>query len=79
MKEYKKVNLVNIDKSDIQYKISKFPDGQQFIEIYDEIRYRINGMFPSNPLYMGLINIAESNETIEIVSRFNSFISVINH
>lgn len=76
MKEYKKVNLVNIDKSDIQYKISKFPDGQQFIEIYDEIRYRINGIFPSNPLYIGLINIAESNETIEIVSRFNSFIDL---
>ena len=50
MGEYKKVNLVNIDKSDIQYKISKFPDGQQFIEIYDKIQYRINGM-SNNPLY----------------------------
>jgi ribose-phosphate pyrophosphokinase len=30
----------------------------------------------NNPLYIGLIDIAESNETIEIVSRFNSFLDL---
>ena len=29
------LNLVNLEKSDIRYKISKFPDGQQTVDIID--------------------------------------------
>ena len=34
----KKLNLVNKEASDIEYVISKYPDGQQNIEIQGELK-----------------------------------------
>lgn len=44
----KTLNLVNLNKSDIKYKISKFPDGQQQIKILSNIRELLPGIYLSN-------------------------------
>lgn len=33
------LNLVDVEKSDIKYKISKFPDGQQTVDIVEDINF----------------------------------------
>lgn len=64
----KKLNLILPEKSNIPYKISKFPDGQQDVTIQS---YPPEG----SPDYKGkfdwTIDIAQSS--VQIVSRFNNF------
>lgn len=44
----KTLNLVDLNKSDIKYEISKFPDGQQQVKILSNIRELLPKMYLSN-------------------------------
>ena len=57
------LNLVNLEKSDIKYKISKFPDGQQNIWIDENNCYG----FKYNNIYGSV-----SDCIVKIKSRFPS-------
>lgn len=59
----KTLNLTDLEKSDIKYKISKFPDGQQDIVILGEIAVS----------YEPLITYGLVSKPVQILSRFNSF------
>jgi len=58
----KTLNLVDLDKSDIKYKISKFPDGQQNIVILSNNRDTFSHI--------------EANDSIEIKSRLNNWLDL---
>jgi ribose-phosphate pyrophosphokinase len=55
------LNLTSLDKSDIKYKISKFPDGQQQVTIEQ---------------YPSLVMLANFKVPIEIKSRLNNFLDL---
>lgn len=59
----KVLNLTNLEKSDIKYEISKFPDGQQQVKIFTILD---NGMFGSKlPKFTTI--------SVQIKSRLNNF------
>lgn len=61
------LNLVDLAKSDIKYKISKFPDGQQNIVITE------NKLNPFRHRYASKEDIIRALSTIQIKSRLNNF------
>ena len=69
----KTLNLVDIEKSDIKYKISKFPDGQQNIIILTKALYS-NGLFMYD-LYEkeSSYNLHWNKHSVCIKSRLNNF------
>lgn len=56
-----KLNLVSLTESDIKYKISKFPDGQQSLTILDPHRHWV---------------LKNKTESVQINSRLNSFMDL---
>lgn len=58
----KTLNLTDLNKSDIKYKISKFPDGQQNIVILSNNRDTFSHI--------------EANDSIEIKSRLNNWLDL---
>ena len=65
----KTINLVNKDKSDIKYDISRFPDGQQDIVLNDLIKQdpKTDEYYPTG-IFSDLVE-----DGVLIMSRFNSF------
>jgi ribose-phosphate pyrophosphokinase len=60
------LNLVYPSNSDINYKISQFPDGQQDVTILSSVN-------PNFPIYNGISTDEIKNHEVRISSRFNSF------
>lgn len=72
------LNLTSLEKSDIKYKVSKFPDGQQQINILGiETEEVFNKPEPSFGRYMEKI-IKPINKSFEIIikSRLNNFLDL---
>lgn len=67
------LNLLEPEKSNINYKISQFPDGQQFLELYE-------GVLISQPLNsdwgIGRILKNDPKTYVTIYSRFKSFLDL---
>lgn len=72
----KTLNLVYPDKSDIKYKISKFPDGQQNVVIIGEKdTIKVNDGHPKDYHWKNII-IPLQNSTIQIKSRLNNWLDL---
>jgi hypothetical protein len=56
-----KLNLANPDDSDVKFKISKFPDGQQMVDIESDQMY-ING------LAVNIVSRMNSFRDIELIN-----------
>ena len=67
----KTLNLVDLDKSNIKYKISKFPDGQQNIKIID-YKPKINGYFDNGQL----ARLPNYDKCVQIKSRLNNWLDL---
>ena len=67
------INLTDIEKSDIKYKISTFPDGQQNITINSNFISGV-GLMPSTPT--DFFNIPTYQYPIQIKARLNNWLNL---
>lgn len=72
----KRLNLINLEKSDIKYKISKFPDGQQNVTIFTKAVLS-NHMFHYDlNLKESDVNIHWNKNPVRIISHLNNFLDL---
>lgn len=67
------LNLIDLEKSDIKYKINKFPDGQQNIIIKSEIQWDEGVMGITSDLNGRRFN---ANKVVQIKSRLNNWLDL---
>lgn len=65
----KRLNLTNLDTSDIKFKVSKFPDGQQDITILSNATYSDSSKMRTSGYELTDLK----GHSVQISSRFNSF------
>lgn len=74
----KTLNLTDLEKSEIKYKISKFPDGQNNITIEKNIKYyRYGSHHEENQRYLiHSVDLSENKEPVQIKSRLNNWLDL---